>query len=283
MRKTPISPILKGIEYVSSRQKNKAALIPVDQLSDHLVIIGYGLNGKNVARAARTSGIPYIAIEHDAKVYHKEREKEPNLILGNAEDEHTLRHLHAHAARVVVVAIADTQSTKSIIRQLRLLTKTAEIIVRTRYIRDIDEFLKIGADEVIPEEFETSIEIFTRVLKKYLVPESEIDSFAAGIREKNYTLFRSEHFRPRKQAKGLQVPDMEITTIQVEQGNNAIVGKSVAEAALKENYGIRILAIKRNDDYETRITADTRILQDDILYLFGKPEDILRLNEKLSV
>jgi monovalent cation:H+ antiporter-2, CPA2 family len=282
MKKSPISPILKGIEYVSGRQKGKANLMPVEQLSDHLVIIGYGLNGKNVARAARSSGIPYVAVEHSTEIYHKERKKEPNLILGNAEDEHILRHLHAHNARVVVVAIADTQATKSIIRSLRLLTKTAEIIVRTRYVRDIDEFLKIGADEVIPEEFETSIEIFTRVLRKYLIPEAEIDTFTVGIRDKNYNLFRSEHFRPRK-TRGLHVPDMEITAILVEQGNNSIVGKTVSEAALKEKYGIRIMAIKRKDQYDTRIAADTKILQDDILYLFGKPEEIIRLNEKLRL
>jgi len=282
MKKSPVSPIMQGIEFVTKLQKNTPQLT-VESLSGHLVIIGYGLNGKNVARAARKSGIPYIAIEHDTQVYHIEKDKEPSLILGNAEDEHILRHMYVHTARVIVLAIADSRSTKTIIRNIRLLTKTAEIIVRTRYVREIDEFLKLGADEVIPEEFETSIEIFTRVLKKYLVPESDIVSFAASIREKNYNLFRAEQFRTKKSFKLPDIPNMEITTIRVEQGNNKIVGKTVEDAALKEKYGIRILAIRREGEFDTQIVSDTRILQDDILYLFGKPEDIIRLNEKLAV
>lgn len=282
IKKSPISPLLSGIDYMTKRRKNKQLETPLQELKDHLVIIGYGLNGKNVAKAARKSGIQYIALEHDPQVYHHEKKYEPNLIFGNAEDEHVLRHLLVYTARVIVIAIADTQATKVIIRQIRTMTHTAEIIVRTRYIKDIENFLKLGADEVIPEEFETSIEIFTRVLRKYLIPELEIELFSAGIREKNYDVFRSEQSR-NKPGKSFSIPDMEITTLQVEQGDNSIVGKTVAEAALKDQFGIRVLAIKRQDMYITRITKDIRIQQDDIVYLFGRPEEIIKLNQFLGV
>ncbi len=42
---------------------------------------------------------------------------------------------------------------------------------------------ELGANEVIPEEFETSVEIFTRVLAKYLIPKAEIEGLVAEIRQ----------------------------------------------------------------------------------------------------
>lgn len=283
LRYTPVSPLLYGLEYITKSRKDRKVVTPLEELTDHLVIIGYGLNGKNVAKAARTAGISYIAAESDIRVYRHEKQLEPNLVLGDAEDDHVLQHLHVQNARVVVIAVANHTVSKNILTKVRRLTKTAEVIVRTRYIKDIDQLLRIGADEVIPEEFETAIEIFTRVLRKYLVPESEIEIFSAGIREKNYDLFRSEKSRIHKKFSGPWIPDMEISTLLVRQGNNRIVGKTIEEAALKENYGIRVLAIRRGNDFQTKITKNTRILQDDIVYIFGKPEEIIRLNKMLHV
>lgn len=58
---------------------------------------------------------------------------------------------------MVVIAISDPDATKKIINGVRSLTQTANLIVRTRYVREIEDNLRMGADEVIPEEFETSI------------------------------------------------------------------------------------------------------------------------------
>jgi CPA2 family monovalent cation:H+ antiporter-2 len=54
----------------------------------------------------------------------------------------------------------------------------------------MEELYELGADEVIPEEFETSVEIFSRVLAKYLVPSEQITEFTSKIRLDNYEMFR---------------------------------------------------------------------------------------------
>ena len=50
--------------------------------------------------------------------------------------------------------------------------------------------LELGADEVISEDFETSVEIFARVLNKYLVTRDEIEKFISEIRSEGYEIFR---------------------------------------------------------------------------------------------
>jgi len=249
-------------------------------LQDHLVIIGFGLNGENVAKAARYAGIDYIIVELDPEAIAKAKSMGEPILYGDATDAVILQHVAVQNARVVVVGISDPDSTHKIIRGIRDFTETAYIVVRTRYTREIEENLKHGADEVIPEEFETSIEIFTRVLRHYLVAQDEIQGFVNQIRSRNYEMLRSlpGNSLPTPGVR-LQLPDAEIATLPVYQGNNAVVGKSIVKSGLRENFGVTILAIRRSDTYLDEINPETVILQDDVLYVFGKPENVVRLNK----
>ena len=69
----------------------------------------------------------------------------------------------------------------------------------------------------------------------------------------------------------------------MQQGNNKIVGKSIMEAGIRTNYGITVLAIKRGSEYVTDITRETVVLQDDILYIFGQPDNIIRINKYFKI
>jgi len=251
---------------------------------DHLIIIGYGINGENVAKAARNANIQYVIIELDPTIFGKAKFNNEPVVYGDASDEVILKHVHIQEARVVVVAISDPVATKQIIRSVRRFTQTAFLIVRTRYIREIEENLKLGADQVIPEEFETSIEIFTRVLKEYLVPNAEIQQFINQIRSHNYEMLRKiSGLETPPEKISLTIPDMEIATIRVRQGSNKIVGKTIRDSDLRGNYGVTVLTINRNGRFISRVTPEMTIEQDDIVYLFGHPDNIAQINELLQL
>lgn len=253
------------------------------KLEDHLIIIGYGINGENIAKAARNAEIPYVIVDTDPVTFRKAKNNNEPVIFGDATNSLILKHLHVQEARVVVIAISDPGATKKIISNVRLYTKTAFIIVRTRYVREIEENIKLGADEVIPEEFETSIEIFNRVLKKYLVPYNEIMDFTASIRSSDYEMLTSVKGRPHKPSlQHLHIPNREIVTLSVQQNNRAIVGKSIQNSGIGKNFRVTVLAIKRDTQYITEILPGTKIKQGDLLYIFGNPVNINRLNEELS-
>lgn len=277
-------PMRKGIRNIT--KSNAEAVREEKDFEDHLVIIGYGINGQNLARAARNANIQYEIVELDPDIIAEAKKNDEPIIFGDATEETILRHVNVHKARVVVIAISDPHSTQVIVSRIREFTDTAYIIVRTRYVKEIQEVIRLGADEVIPEEFETSIEIFTRVMRKYLVPTSEIQGFIAKIRSHNYEKLR---MGPAPDELGLQmdptlhIPDMEIATVKVTQEGNTVVGKSIRDSGLKTNYNINVLAIKRDEDYITDVTADTIVKYNDILYLFGPPDDILKMNKYLRV
>lgn len=251
----------------------------VKDLKDHLLIVGYGINGHNVARTAKETKIPYIIVELDPEIFRKAQLDGYPIVYGDATDELILNHVHAAEARVVVIAISDPEATRKVVKVLRQLTETAHIIVRTRYVEEIDEILRLGADEVIPEEFETSIEIFTRVLNRYLIPYDKIQSFISHIRAHNYELLcdagTDQNCPPHLQ---LHIPDMVIATLPVQRGSNKVVGKTIAESGIKSKFQLNVLAIRRNGKYYTDIKPDMTIETDDMLYLFGNPEKVAEIN-----
>lgn len=274
--------VRKRLRKFADQQKGKVQLDP-DQMKDHVVVVGFGMNGENVAKATREAKIPFVVIELDPSSIDRAQGLGIPVVYGDASEPAILEHVHIQDARVVVIAISSADDTKRIISAIRDYSRTAYIIVRTRHLREIEPNLALGADEVIPEEFETSIEIFTKVLKKYLVPGDEITHFVSQIRAHNYDLLRrlgtsdDEGNFPL-----LHIPEIEIVSLPVRQGNNRIVGKSIGESNLRKEFNVNILAIRREGKYITRLTPETTIEQDDVLYLFGNPDCVARMNKHLE-
>jgi len=261
-----------------SQQKSLKKVAEKD-FKDHLIIIGYGINGENLTKASQEAKIPFVVVELDPEVIETLKEKGIPVVYGDATDEIIMQHVSVHKARVVVVTVSDSLAAKRIILNIREISKTVYIIVRTKHQKNIDEIFRLGADEVIPEEFETSIGIFTSVLRKYLIPADEIQTFANRIRSMNYQILRNI---PIENAPKLSIPDMTIATLPVIQSNNKVVGKTISESNLRVEYGVNILAIKRGPKYITEIKSNTKILQDDILFVFGRPNNITWINKSFK-
>ncbi len=265
----------------SLRNKPKESDSVLENLKNHLVIIGYGVNGQNVARAAKQAGIPYVIIEMNPDTVQKVRAQGEPIYYGDAIAPFILEHLKIYTARVVVVAIYDSAATRAIISNIRSICQTVYIIVRTRAIREMDDFYRLGANEVITEEFETSIEIFTRTLQQYMVPLDEIEHFIQQIRAEKYAMLRTYSHR-EDDRQLLRIPNMNVTCLRVQNAANEFVGKPLWETNLRSSYGVNLLAIRRNDQYITDIQSDTKIQQEDLLYVVGTPEAVASLNRHLK-
>lgn len=162
-----------------------------EELTDHLIVIGYGINGHNVAMTARRAGIRYRIIEMNPETVKQEFAKGVPISFGDATQPGVLQHAGIHTARVLVVTIAHPNGIKMITGLARRMNPYLHIIIRTRFIADIRPLLQMGANEVIPEEFETSIEIFSRVLIHYHIDNEKIDELVKEIRADSYQFLRN--------------------------------------------------------------------------------------------
>jgi CPA2 family monovalent cation:H+ antiporter-2 len=259
--------------------------IKEEAIKDHLVIIGFGINGKNLARAASASGIPYVIIENNADLVRQEKQNGEPIFYGDATQLEVLRHSNLGEARVVVIAISDPVATVRITDLIRKINSDVHIIVRTRYIQEIQPLYKVGANVVIPEEFETSVEIFALVLKKYLVPKVDIEKFISEVRSDGYEMLRSLSKRsPTLQDIKLHHHDAEIVNIRVEEGSS-VSGKTLAQIDLRSKYGVSILLIQRGTETIVNPGSDTLIKDDDQAVVLGTPDivnDISNLFSKMD-
>ncbi|WP_186755567.1 cation:proton antiporter [Echinicola salinicaeni] len=276
-------PLPNGLKthFVRNTENISMANIGGDELGDHLVIIGYGLNGRNLSKAAKRAEIPYAIIEMNPETVRVEAEKGEPIIFGNASNETVLKHVNIHRARVIVIAISNSDATKSIIAAIRQLTQNASIIVRTRYVNEISDNLSMGANEVIPEEFETSIEIFTRVLNKYLIAKDEIEDFTEEVRSGNYAMFRTPLTKGRDRLN-IDLPEINFVSLRVGRDSGNYINEPLKKARIRENLGVNLVAIKRDGKTTSKIDGDTKLQLGDVVYVVGKPDALNQFESEVK-
>lgn len=237
------------------------------QLKDHLIIIGFGIGGKLMAQGAKACGIPYIISEMNPDTVRRYRDTEP-ICHGDAAFPLVLEHLGVATARALTILISDPSGGHGIIANARAMNPSLRIIVRTRYLGNVQRFRDLGADEVIPEEFETSLEIFARVLNHYLVPRQIIDEHIDAIRRENYTMER------RLDMGGgvmQSLPDLQLTAFRVEEGA-PLAGKTLGEVHLRRDHGVTAAGIRSGESINSSPHAQTMLRPDDVVYLLATQE-----------
>jgi CPA2 family monovalent cation:H+ antiporter-2 len=176
---------------------------------------------------------------------------------------------------VLVIAISDPSSCRNIVKTARKQNSELFIIARTRYAAEVDDLLKLGADEVIPEEFETSVEIFSRVLNQYQRPKNEIFNFVDMIREDGYRALRQTRTAARKplfdKCTVLTNVNIELFTIN---DDSPVLGKSIEGLRFRTQTGATIIAVERENQMHTSPDPKFSFKAGDIVFITGKREDI---------
>ena len=242
-------------------------------LSDHLVIVGFGFGGQRLARAARAAGIAYAVVEANAEtVRAKTREGEP-ISHGDGTHRAVLEASGTARARVLVVMVPDAPAARRIIELARDMNPPLHIVVRTRFVTETEPLRKLGADEVVSEEFEAAVQVFNRVLAHYLVPRGEMERLAAGLRAGGYDLLRGGEC-PAGGLADLQrgLHGLEVAAMVVRKGaplDGAVLGEGTLRKA-----GVIVAAVLRDGEVLASPGADLRLQAGDTAYLLGNREDV---------
>jgi len=264
----------KPFHYLEKASKVREGEIAVKK-TNHVIIIGFGLNGRNLARVLKDSDIPYVVLDLNADTVRKSKRKGEPIYYGDGTSPEILRKLGILSARVLVITISDPSATRRIVEIARMENPRIHTIVRTRYISEIEELLNLGANEVIPEEFETSLEIFGRVLHHFGVPRNKILESIDHIRQEGYKTLRSDvTVKTRVGMECLMVEGLEIDSYLVDK-DSWLVGKSIKDVNLRANTGATIIAIKRQDRSVLNPEPELVIHENDVITYIGTREQII--------
>lgn len=145
-------------------------------IKDHVVIVGYGTVGRHLSQSLREHNIPYQILDLNSETVKREHLKGEPIHYGDASHESVLSHLRIEEARALAVLINDPLGALRVIEIGRKLNPNLYIVGRTRRMHEVTLMTHLGADEVVPDEFGTSIEVFSRILKLYQIPAEKISA-----------------------------------------------------------------------------------------------------------
>lgn len=246
------------------------------EMKDHLIIVGFGFSGRTVSKAAKAAGVPYIIVEANPETVNQEKQKGENIHYGDATFEVVLEHAGIKSARVLIIGISDSTTTGKIVETAKKLNPNICIIAKVRDLQEMKRLNSLGADEIIPEEYETSVEIFVRVLEKYLVPREDIEKLVNDVRANGYRMLRKLSGNTCGDSEfsikdGLQGVDIQV--LKVENGSS-FDGKALADLNFRKKHGVTVLSVSRGSDLIYTPEGNFILHAKDACILLGKPEDL---------
>jgi monovalent cation:H+ antiporter-2, CPA2 family len=235
----------------------------------HVIIVGYGLNGQNLARVLRESGIPYRVLELSPELVRAGKIAGEAIDFGDGTRPDILLQAGIQRARVLVIAISDPIATAHTVSQARRLRADVKIIVRTRYVAEIERLYSLGANEVIPEEFETSVEIFARVLHEYHVPRNVIALQVDLIRKEHYGTLRGLRLAGKQLDELSHFLIGATTDVFSVLDDSPVVGQSLRQINLRERTGATVIAAVRDDKPIHQVGPEFVLQAGDLLVVLG--------------
>jgi CPA2 family monovalent cation:H+ antiporter-2 len=260
-----------------SRRIPDSELLPeaeVGERQNHVVVVGYGLNGRTLAKVLEEAGIRYVVIELNGDAVHKGLAEGKAMIFGDSTRREILEHAGVERAQVVVFAISDLAAVRRSIALARRLNPTVYILVRTRQVTQIEELQRCGADEVIAEEFESAIEIFTRVLQRFHVPRNVIRAQTRVLRGEGYRMLRAPALGGQVSAELMRALEAGTTDLFRLDEDSPAVGASLRDLDLRRRTGATIIAVVRDETSIPSPAPDVALEAGDTLVLVGSHEQV---------
>lgn len=262
-----------GRWLVTRRRGREGAVTKADDtLKDHAIVIGYGPTGRTVVSALTGLGLRVVALEMNATTVRQERSRGVPIEAGDATRASVLKKLGIERARILVLAVNDVAAAQRIAQVATQIAPQVHVLARSVYIGEIDGLQKAGADEVVPQELEASVEILVRVLRRFLVADDEIGRRISDVRTAAGGLSKSAPVARLEAARIAEfLPGLSIGVHRVADGA-FVLSRTLAEAAMRKSTGCTIVAVRRGTENLPAITPDTVLQTGDTVVVLGPQE-----------
>jgi len=247
-----------------------ATAAPAVDHKDHVIIVGFGVNGENLARVLSSTHIPFEIIEMNPVLIEQAKLCGGHVIVGDAARMSILEEAGLDRARALVIGINDVPATRHIVAQARARRKDLFIIVRTPFAGEVEPLYQRGASMVVPADFEVSIKIFAQVLTELGIPDNVIQAQIASIRAGGYGVLRGlETRRAEHLDELLEVFRTTSTQTCYIRDDSPAANHTLGQSHLRAKTGVNIIAVVRNGKAHTNPGADFRVETGDVLVLLG--------------
>jgi len=239
--------------------KNRKLTAAIDKLSDHIIICGYGRNGRQAAQVLKKHNKRFVVIENDAALTATLNHRFSDLVVtGDGTQDETLIRAGILRASAIITTLPTDADNLFIVLTARNLNKGLTIISRASEDNS-DKKLKIaGANNVI-------------------MPDKVGGAHMASLVMKPDVMEFIDHIN----AEGGDTVNLEeISFTNVPEG---LKDKTLRDLEIRNRSGANIIGYKTaSGEYIVNPNADTRIIAESKLFVLGTPEQIASLKQILS-
>ena len=280
VKKVSSTPL--GMKFVNGIYSESLAEEKIETgIKDHLIVVGFGFLGKTITKAAKTAGIPHVVIEANPDIVEEGKKIGEKIYYGDATLGAVLEHADVKNARVLIIGISDSAAVRKIVETAKELNPNVCIIAKVHDLKEMKHLNALGVDEIVPEEYETSVEIFVRLLEQYLVPREDIEKLVTDVRANGYRMLRKLSTNTGIDS-GFSIkdglPGIDIQVVKVGKSSN-FDGKTLADLEFRKKHGVTILSVRRGSDMIYTPEGNFKLQEKDACILLGKPEDLFNVRK----
>jgi CPA2 family monovalent cation:H+ antiporter-2 len=240
------------------------------------IILGFGICGRNVAQALKLLDVPYAVIELNPNTVQRYRKRGEHIFFGDATNPEILIRYGVKSAELLIITITDPVAVRKVVKLAKELNPSIFIITRTKFVAEIDELLKLGANEVIPEEYEASIALFEKTLRYFKIPLNVINELVSDLKSEHYEALRTEVITKLKKVHPEELlKKLTFETYLVKPGH-PLVGITLRALNLRAKTGATVIALKRGDELIVNPQPEIVLKEGDLLVLIGSEPQINR-------
>ncbi|PYM19228.1 MAG: hypothetical protein DMD81_04145 [Candidatus Rokuibacteriota bacterium] len=253
-----------SLRLLRERRRGQPPMELAAELSNHVVLCGFGRVGSAIGEALETFGVPWIAIEHDVDIARALRARGVPSLFGNAARRSVLMRAGVDRAALVIVALPDIEPARIAARRARRLNPQVPILARAHGRTEAESLRAVGATEVIQPELEASGTLIRHALATLGLPKD----LALAYLERFRAAMESAQ-PPRVPAAG-ELPD--VREVPLDEG--PIVDQSLREARIRERFGVTVVSIDRAGGAVVNPPPETIVRAGETLRVFGLPAQV---------
>jgi CPA2 family monovalent cation:H+ antiporter-2 len=237
-------------------------------LSDHVVVVGYGVAGRFLAEALEACGQRYVVLELNAETVRRAKERGVPAYYADATSEEALGHAHLAQARALVLLMNDPQAAQRVTETVRRVAPDVPVLIRSRYLGERATLERLGASEIVAEEVEAAVEVIARILRRLEVPRNVIDERVKEVRDATQPSARTLTIpRPSLHAQRA-LADLKVESVLITE-ESPVVSRSAVDLRLRSTTGALVVAVRRNETLLEHPDAKEPFAAGDTVYLVG--------------
>ncbi|WP_089153025.1 monovalent cation:proton antiporter family protein [Thalassotalea crassostreae] len=255
--------------------------VNASKLNNHVVICGFGRVGQTVSRFLKEEKIDFVSIDIDPIRVSEAREAGETVLFGSARQIEVLNAANLQQAKLVVISYGAAEQSLDVVQKVRSISKSVQILVRTRNDDALVSLKDAGANEVVPESLEGSLMLVSQVLNLSGIPFSRIVRRVQAERKSHYHRLHGFYPGVDTNMSAESIERLEFVHPTLLPDDAWANGKTISELGLTAKR-VEIIAVRRDNDEFSEPADDFLLKAQDTIVLQGKPRRVERVERFLQ-